>query len=91
VVKVAASNWENGKEVMTFKSYRVRKAIPQVKKKKNQALCIMRLMTATGRLVIAASTFASAQSSYIGLSALVATCKGFCFQSSSASKLRFYY
>jgi hypothetical protein len=61
---------------MTVKSYRVRKAIPQ--EKKNQALYIIKPMTATGRLAIVASMSAPAQSSYIGLAA---TRKEFCLPS----------
>jgi hypothetical protein len=56
--------------MMTFESYRVPKAIPQVKEKNK---------TDDGDgLAIVASP---AQSSYIGLSALAATCKEFCFLS----------
>jgi hypothetical protein len=57
--------WERSDDIQVRSSS---KAIPQVKEKKNQALCIIRLMTTTGRLAIVASMSASAQS-YIGLSA----------------------
>jgi hypothetical protein len=70
-----------------MKSYRVPKAIPQVKEKKNQALYITKPMTATGlqSLPLCLLPHNQVTSAFLLLEKSFASCP------SSASRLRFYY